>query len=358
MKNVTTRLWLTLVLPLAAQTPAGAPQTVTATAGAWTKTVTLPAEAGAYHRIRLGTAATGWVRDVHADIGSRVKKGDLLAEIDAPDLTAAAEARAEEARAATQRVTEAAALVRSAEALARAAKSEADRLIDLASGGTVTSKVRDEAEARAAAAQARIAEAEAAIAAAEAEALAAKARQTEAEAALAFTRITAPFDGLVVARHANPGEFLGEGSPKAELFVVEQTEPLRVRLHVPEHAAALTGAGDPVRLQLGGLEIPTRLSRVSGSLDPTTRTLAAEVDLPNTSLTPGTFGTATVTTAHLENAVFLPLSAVRTAEDGSRFVLISGNPEPSRQPVTLFAVDGTQAILSAGPPAGSQVVLP
>ena len=139
MRFISAFLWLVLGSPLLAQTPPpAARQTVTATAGAWTKTVTLPAEATAYHRIALGTSATGWVRAVHVDIGSRAKKGDLLAEIDAPDLTAAAEARAEEARAAAQRVTEAAALVRSAEALAKAAQSEADRLIDLASGGTVT----------------------------------------------------------------------------------------------------------------------------------------------------------------------------------------------------------------------------
>ncbi|MCB1130341.1 MAG: efflux RND transporter periplasmic adaptor subunit [Verrucomicrobiae bacterium] len=346
--------WLLLTLPLAAQEPKTAP----AVAGPWTKSVILPAEAHPYFRARVGTAATGWVGEVRADIGSRVKKGDLLAAIDAPELSAAAKARAEEARAAKQKIAQAASLLRSAEAAAEAAKSETARISRLAATGTVTSKARDEAEARSAAAEAKVGEAEAAMAGAEAEALAAAARQTEAEAALAYTKLTAPFDGLVVERHAEAGDFLGPDSMRAKLFVVEQTDPLRVRLEVPEHAAALTDAGDFVTLKLGGREFATKLGRVSGSLDPVTRTVTAEVDLAGSGLLPGTFGSATIAAASLEYAVVVPLAALRTEADGSRFVMVLDGSAETKVPVTLFATDGSNAILSQGPANGAKVLVP
>jgi multidrug efflux pump subunit AcrA (membrane-fusion protein) len=106
----------------------------------WEKTVTLPAEAAPYYRVTLGTPVTGWVDSIKADIGSILKKGDLLAEIRAPELVAARDARVEEARAAEQGVTGAAAMLESAKAEARAVESEYNRLRQLSTTGTVTTK--------------------------------------------------------------------------------------------------------------------------------------------------------------------------------------------------------------------------
>ena len=355
----TSAFCLLLVLPLAAQTPPPAPpKTAAAVAGPWVKTVTLPAEALPYHRIHLGTSATGWVGEVKADIGAKVKKGDLLATIRAPELVAAAEARAEEARAAKQLISQAASMLKSAEAEAAAAKSEFTRITRLAATGSVTTKARDEAEARSAAADAKVGEAQAGMIAAEAEALAAAARATEAEAALEYTRITAPFDGLVVARNAELGDFLGSASKRESLFTLEQSNPLRVRIHIPEHAAALADVGDAATLDLGGLKIPAKLTRVSGSLDPVTKTMTAEVDLTDITLLPGTMGSATLSLASLESAVTVPYAALHTAADGSRFVKVLDGSETREVPVTLAAMDGRNAILSTGPANGAKVIIP
>lgn len=339
-----------------AQTPPPAPPPpLPVTVGPWEKTITLPAEAAPYYRITLGTPATGWIESVDADTGSQVKKGDLLAAIRAPELVASRDARAEEARSARQKITQAKAILDSAKAESRAADSEFSRLRDLAGKGTVTNKARDEAEARSLAAKAREGEALAGIAAAEAEALAAEARAAEAEAALAYTRITAPYDGLVVERHAELGDFLGSGEKGARLFVFEQVDPLRVRLHVPEQAAALAKAGQGVTLKLGGREFKAALARVSGSLDPVTRTVTAEVDLAGSGLLPGTFGTATMTLAKLESAALLPLSAVRTDTDGSRFVLVTTEGAEKKVPVTVHTVEGLKAVLTGDLVTGQTV---
>jgi HlyD family secretion protein len=352
-------LCLSLVLPLAAQTPPPAPpKTAAAIAGPWVKTVTLPAEALPFYRIHLGTPTTGWVGKVSADVGSRVKAGDLLAEIRAPELVAARDARAEEARAAKQLISRAASMLTSAEAEAAAAKSEFTRITRLAATGSVTTKARDEAEARSAAAEAKVGEAQAGMVAAEAESLAAAARATEAEAALEYTRITAPFDGLVVARNADLGDFLGSASKRETLFTLEQNNPLRVRIHIPEHAAALADVGDAAILDLGGLKIPAKLTRVSGSLDPVTKTMTAEVDLTDSSLLPGTMGSATLSLASLGNAVTVPYAALHTAADGSRFVKVLSGSETREVPVTLSAMDGRNAILTTGPATGEKVIIP
>lgn len=344
------------LLPAAAQTPPPtvAPHPVSLTP--WEKTVTLPAEAAPYYRISLGTPTTGWVKAVHAETGSRVKQGDLLAEIEAPELVAARDARAAEARAARQLVEQAKASLASAEAQMRSAESEFGRLRELAGTGTVTSKARDEAEARFEAARARVGEATAGIASAEAGALAAAARATEAEAALNYTRIAAPYDGLVVLRRAELGDFLGSPAEGADLFVFEQTEPLRVRLHVPEHAASLVKTGQGASLRLGGRDFSVQLARVSGSLDPVTRTVTAEIDLAGSGLLPGTFGSATMTLVKLDAAALVPLSFVKTAPDGTREVVVASNGEEKRIPVTVHAVEGLQAVLTGELVAGQQIL--
>lgn len=347
-------LWLLLALPVHAQQP----KTVAAAAGPWTKSVILPAEALPYHRATLGTPVTGWVGEVRADIGAKVKRDDLLATIHAPELVAAAEARAEEARAAKQGIVQATALLASAEAEAVAARSELERISRLAETGTVTTKAKDEAQARASAAEAKVGETKAGMLGAEAEALAATARAAEAAAALAFTKITAPFDGLVVERKAEPGDFLGSDSTRGKLFVLEQTDPLRVRMFIPEHAAALADAGDAVTLSFSGVSVSGKLDRVSGSLDPITKTMTAEVDVKPQGILAGAMGNATLSLASMENAIKVPLAALQTAADGSRFVKVLEDGSPRDVPVVLAAVDGKFAILSSGPANGAAVIVP
>ncbi len=196
------------------------------------------------------------------------------------------------------------------------------------------------------------------IAGAEAEALAAAARETEAAAALEYTRIIAPFDGIVVERRAEPGDFLGPGSVRESLFTLEQIDPLRIRIDIPEHAAALANAGDPVTIRIAGREITAKLDRVSGSLDPVTKTMAAESDLSGSGLIPGSFGSVTLTTEKLENAVLVPIAALRTSPDGARHVIVAESEARRNVPVELLTTEGTTAVLTRGPADGEMVIVP
>ncbi|MCD8534263.1 MAG: HlyD family efflux transporter periplasmic adaptor subunit, partial [Verrucomicrobia bacterium] len=250
------------------------------------------------------------------------------------------------------------AIVKYAEAEAIAAKSEFDRISRLAVAGSVTLKARDEVEARSAAAGAKVGEAQAGMIAAEAEALAAASRAAEAAAALEYTRITAPFEALVVARHAEPGDFLGSDSSREKLFILEQTDPLRIRIHIPEQAAALANAGDKVEIHINGIRMTATLDRVSRSLDPITKTMTAEVDLKASSLLPGSMGSAIITLLELQSSFVVPLAAVHTASDGVRFVRVQEGESTRNVPVTVAAIDGKNAILSSGPDRGAHLIVP
>jgi hypothetical protein len=86
--------------------------------------------------------------------------------------------------------------------------------------------------------------------------------------------------------------------------------------------------------------------------------MTAEAEIKGSNILPGTFGTAVLKAAALEKATIVPLAAVRTDADGSRHVLVLDGGQQKKVAVTLFAVDGTQAVLSNGPAAGDKIVLP
>jgi multidrug resistance efflux pump len=263
--------------------------------------------------------------DRRIDRGSRVKKGQLLAELSVPDLgeelkqkealvrQAAAEVvQAEKSRlsadaavaVAVEMVTEAEAGVSRAEALYTRWQSEANRIAGLVKGGVIDVQTRDEtqnqfkaaeaarneATARVGSARAEVKRAEANRDKAGADVDAAKARLDvaranvgEVNARLGYLKIIAPFDGVVTRRAVNTGDLVS-AAEKQPLFSVARTDPVRVVVQVPEADAGLVAEGQDVRVVVPGVPGMTtagKVSRTSWSLEPGSRTLWTEVDLPN-----------------------------------------------------------------------------
>ena len=258
--------------------------------------IDVPGQIEAFETAPLLAKVTGYVRRVHVDIGDRVHgpkpgeagqpatSGDLLLELDVPELErelAQRKAAANKARAAVAQSEAAiqvakAALV-SAEAEAAEAKfgvereaalvakwkSEAARLTQLAASAAVTQKVADEtnsqlqaaeatvrqaeakvrsAEARRDEAAAAIQQAEADLAAAQAEVQVAQAEVERAETMLGFATLRAPFDGVVTARHVDPGHLVRVAASEP-LLVISRIDPVRVVVEVPETDALLVRPG-------------------------------------------------------------------------------------------------------------------
>jgi multidrug resistance efflux pump len=278
----------------------------------------------------LYAKSSGYVAAVHADIGDRVKKGDLLAVIDVPELQAeltAAQAtltaKQELSKAAAAAVEQSQTALEVARRQAAGAKAEQEladttlkRQEELFAGKAATEQQIDEVRAKTTVARATAAVSEAKIAAAEADLKAARANEGVAkanadvaaaevrrvEALEAYTRITAPFDGIVTRRQVGPGDLVQAAMANRTmwLFTVQQIDPVRVFCDVPETSAAAVRAGDPAAVKLyaaGGQEvIQGTVTRVSASVNPATRTMRAEIDLanPKERLLPGMYAQVTL----------------------------------------------------------------
>jgi multidrug resistance efflux pump len=303
----------------ASTAPATAPSPIVAIA-------TIEAFWSADQYARIG----GYVADVKADIGDRVKKGQVLAVIDAPELerdVAAAQAtlaaRREAATAAEAVVRQAQALLGVAQKQLAGVRAEAElaevtlrRQQQLFETKAVTEQQLDDARAKTAVARAsadvaaaRIASAEADLATAKANAAVAEAQvqvaaaEAEKSATLAsFARITAPFDGIVTRRLVGPGDLVqgGTATRSTPLFTCQQVDTVRVFCEVPESGATSVAEGAPAEIVTPGLPgqiLKGTVTRVATSLNPSTRTMRVEIDLPNPqgTLHPGAYAQVTLT---------------------------------------------------------------
>jgi HlyD family secretion protein len=373
------------------------------------RTLTQPAQIDAFEIARLYAKLPGYVQTYHADIGDEVsgpkydqsgallRAGQLLAELSAPEvreelnekksLVAQAGAEVEQAQAAIK-VAEAdtassrarlketiAAKDRSAAEYERWA-SEYERVTQLVSRSAVTQKLADEtrsqklaAEAARSEADARIESARSLVAASQAQVekaradeITVRARRDVAEAAQAraaslldYLRIEAPFDGVVSERNVDTGFFAqaGGGPQSQPLFVVVRTDRVRVFVDVPELDAPMVDVGDRamIRVQsLPGTEFPGEVTRTAWALDPGTRTLHTEIDVPNSDkqLRPGMYAQVTIDLAEAANALVIPFNATLPENQGGAacFAVIDG--KAARKAIQLGIRAGDEVQVLAG----------
>jgi RND family efflux transporter MFP subunit len=396
-------LWLVLLLAGCGRTPAESPPAPPAPSAAGATAVTLgppvrqslkrsveqPGHVEAFERTALHSKVPGFVKAIHVDIGDRVTAGQLLAEIDEPEMeqdlllkqAAVAQSQAEVGQA--QRLLEAAEANRlsAAAAVAEAQagrqrvranydrwKSESQRVTGLVERKVIDEQTRDEtlnqfraaeaaleeveakvrsAEAARAESDARRDKARADVAVAETKVRVARADEGRTRAMLGYARITAPFDGVVTARHVDTGHFLQPSGRDEPLFVVARADPVRVFVEVPEADAAFVKEGEKdgtpavVRIQgLKGRPFAGRVRRTSWALDARSRTLRTEIDLPNAEgvLRPGMYAYASLTVTQPE-AWTLPAGAVVRQGDAAYAVAVRDG-KAVRVPVQAGVSDG------------------
>jgi RND family efflux transporter MFP subunit len=325
----------------------------------------LPATIAADLRTELRSPVAGFVRTMHVDLGTRIRAGDIVCELWQPAESQrpvlAAQLHAKEAlhRAA-----------RAEAAAAAAAVAEPQRMLDRLrraqgqSADIVADKDLDVAEAKLAEAAARAAVGEAAVAAALEEVALAQARQEELEAQLALGVIRAPFAGVVTERLVDLGAAVqpADRGGAASIAVVLRDERVRVRFDVPEADVRFLRPGTTaLRIDVpalgDGASWPGTLARTAGGLEPTSRSLRAEADLPNDELRlrPGMFARVTLDLEERRGVLTVPSSALVEVKS-KLFLLVIRDGLAHRVPVRVGADDGVRAEILDGVSATEAVL--
>jgi RND family efflux transporter MFP subunit len=359
--------------------------------GAMDRTTTQPSSVLAYESVPLQSAVSGYLKKLNVDIGSKVKKGEVLAVIEVPELVkqlqhqeavvkqtmatvAQMRARKDAAKAdlnaAKAAVKQAKAAVESAKATLRYRETQFKRYSELAASHTVEDRVKDEAqerfeaaaeaeraaeetivacESRVEAVSAKIIQADADIEAALANVDVAKADVEKTQELLNYATIKAPFDGVITKRNVFERYFIraaSAGTMPTPLLTIDRTDKMRVVVQIPDRDAPFCDPGDEATIEivtLPGQKFKSLIARVSNSEDSQTRMMQVEIDLPNPDgkLWQGMYGYATITLEKSANVLALPPSSIvnkQGNDKGQVYVVRSGRAYLT--PVTIVANNG------------------
>jgi RND family efflux transporter MFP subunit len=265
--------------------------------------VVLPATVEPMQETTIYARTSGYLKSIHVDIGDRVAAGQLLAEVESPE----ADEALREARARLSR--ERASLLLAHATLERTRQLHAEQL--------VSRQQLDEQEAAFGTAQAAVEAAEATV----------QRLATQKD----YERVVAPFRGTVTTRSVDRGALItaGSGTTVTSLFIIGQTDALRVFVDVPQTAAAGVRPGQHVEVGLRehpGRTIDGRVVRTAGALDPRSRTLRTEVHLPNDDhvLLPGMYVEVAFRSPSGAPPLVVPANALVIGADEARVATVEG----------------------------------
>jgi RND family efflux transporter MFP subunit len=332
--------------------------------GSATNEVILPGSIQAFIDSPIYARASGYVKEWYTDIGTRVKAGQALAEIDAPELdqqVSQAKGAVSQSQAA---VEQAVANLQQGRANEELARVTAQRWSNLVAKGAVSRQENDTYQAQYQAQAASVESLAKAVAAARSNLDAAQANLARLEDLQAFKIVRAPFDGVITARNTDYGALInaGNGGPAQELFHIAAIKKLRVFVNVPQAYARSAVAGTPADLTLAefpGRRFRGQLVRTAEAMDAGTRTLLAEVDLDNSSgeLRPGAYAEVHLLLPASVRSVIIPVSAILFRKEGLRLGVLREGNKVQLMPVVLGKDYGNEVEVVSGITPDDQVIM-
>lgn len=281
-------------------------------------TMTLPANIEAIEEASIFSHVTGYLKKIYVDEGDKVKKNELLATIDAPDIVD--QYNNTKAEYQYQKVTR-------------------DRYQQLVQQQVISQQEFDTVDAKY---------------------NEAKALYEAAAANLAYTYIRAPFAGNIARRYKYPGDLITVGKGQQHPIFLEVNEgTLRISINVPQTNVAAVSLGETVDIRVDAFPnevFKGEISRIDDQLDPTTKTQRVLVDIKNTdNLHAGMFANVILDFAHKDNALTLPQDVIETEGDKSYvFLLVDGTAK--KTPIKTGIKDGTVVEITDGLKATDQVI--
>ena len=329
--------------------------------------ITLSSELVPFQEIDVYAKESGYVQKLYVDYGSRVKQGQLMAVLEIPELEAQLQEDQAAVKNATDEVSRAQHILKRYQAMHKVLDLEYTRLYGVAQTrpGLVAQQEVDDAQGKDLAAASEVDAAEAALAAAKSSLIVSQSKLVHDQALYDYTRITAPFAGVVTERYANLGTLMqaGTGSSTQVLPLVRLSEDDKFRLviPVPESDVRYVRVGDSVNVLVPALNrtFPGEVARFSVDVREDTRTMHTEVDVPNPDriLIPGVYAEATLVLEKKDNVLALPLEAVTyQGSQGSVYVVNSAG-EIENRAVTLGMRTPNEVEVVSGVQEGEQVVV-
>jgi len=253
----------------------------------------LPGDVRAFEETKIYARADGYLLKWNSDIGAKVEAGQVLAEIDTPELD--------------QELNQSRAALAQAQANLVLARSSAERWQRLLKDRAVSQQEVDEKTSALAAREADVKAAEAAVA--------------RLEKLSSFKEVRAPFAGTITRRHVDTGALIRAGGNASALFDLAQTDTLRIQVNVPQAYLRDIAIGSTVAIAVAeypGRAFPGKVLRTSGAFDATTRTMLTEIEVPNRNggLFPGIHVDVELTLAQANPPIVVPARAVIIRGEG------------------------------------------
>lgn len=328
--------------------------------------LTISSELVPFQEIDVYAKESGFVSKLYVDYGTHVRKGQLMAVLEIPELQAQLQEDQASIKNAQDQVADAQHQLGRVEAERTVLHLQYTRLNNVAKSqpGLVAQQEVDEAQGKDLAAEAQVEAANANLQAAQSQMAVAQSKLAHDQALFDYSKITAPFDGVVTQRYANYGTLMQAGTNSTQalpLVKLSQEDLFRLVIPVPESYVRYIKVGDPVSVRVPSLDrdFPGKVARFSIDVTGSTRTMHTEVDVPNPQgvLIPGVYAEATLTLDRKGNALAVPLQAVNQEGDKATVLVVDQSNTIQEREITLGIQTANDAEVLSGLNEGDEVVI-
>lgn len=329
--------------------------------------ITISSELVPYQEIDLYAKESGYLKQLLVDYGTHVKKGQLVATLEIPELQ--------------MQLDQDAAAIKNQEGLIDQYRHQSDRVgaqvnmyelqykrlkgVADSKPGMVAQQEVDDADDKYLAAQAQLEAAKSSVAQAQSELAAAQAKEQRDRVLFDYRNIYAPFNGVITQRYANEGTLVQAGTSSSTnvlpIAKLSQDDLFRLVIPVPESYVKYIRLGDPVKVHVSSLnrDFPGTVKRFSTDIAQDTRTMHTEVDVlnPNRVLLPGLYADATITLERKNDALSVPLQAINQEPNGNAVYIVNPENKIEIRPVQVGLETANWVEITSGLKQGDRVVV-
>jgi RND family efflux transporter MFP subunit len=318
-----------------------------------------------YQEVELHAKVSGYIRKINVDIGDRVRKGQVLAELDIPELSAQVDEAKSGVLRSQEDIKRASSAVGRAEADHGALHANYARLkqASAAQPGLIAQQELDDAQAKDSASEAQVDVAKADLSAMKQGLDVAKANHLHYSSLADYAHIIAPYSGVVTWRYSDTGSLVQAGTSNAgaqPVVKLAETDILRLRVPVQEALANFVNVGQKASINIPaiGATLTGKVVRTSGELDLATRTLQVEIDLKNgdRKLEPGMYADVTLDLQRTGSALTLPIQAIDRSGGRPSALVVDENGHVEKREVTLGLENPSRVEILSGLKDRDQVI--